>query len=419
MGSNRPKVLHDLLGAPLLEHVLDAVEEVRPDARVVVVGHGREEVREAFSSREILWAVQEEQLGTAHAAHIGVEGAASLLDRHPDAEVLILNGDLPLLSGATLARLLERHRGSPATRAATVLTCAKSDPTGYGRIVRDGDGHLVDIVEEKDATPATRAIRDVNVGVYVFGALAFREFYRDIGRRNAQGELYLTDVVVRAARGGRAGRAGSTVETLPVEDESEVAQVNTRAELASAGEILRARLLREHMEQGVTVDDPRTTFIEKGVKIGVDTRILPCTMIRRGVQIGEGCEIGPFAHLRAGTRLGDRVSVGNFVEMKNTRVGERTKVRHLSYLGDGIVGRNVNIGAGTVFANYDGKVKSTTEVKDGAFVGSGTVLVAPVTVGAGAVTGAGSVVLKNRDVADGEVVVGVPARSLGKTAERR
>jgi bifunctional UDP-N-acetylglucosamine pyrophosphorylase/glucosamine-1-phosphate N-acetyltransferase len=321
-----------------------------------------------------------------------------------DADLLILNADLPLLSAETLQALLDAHAESSA--AVSILTCDLPDPHGYGRIARDSAGQVSAIVEESDADEETRRIREVNVGTYVFKASAFAEFYGKINRENAQGELYLTDLIAQAVRAGR------TVTSVRAESVEEVAQVNSRTELAAASRILREGLLEQYMESGVSIDDPPTTYIEKGVRIGRDTRILPFTVICNGVEIGAGCQVGPFAHLRPGTRLADGASIGNFVEVKNSSIGRNSKARHLSYLGDGEIGENGNIGAGTIFANYDGKVKSKTQVGDRAFVGSGTILVAPVRVGEGAVTGAGSVVLKNRDVADGEIVVGVPARSI-------
>jgi bifunctional UDP-N-acetylglucosamine pyrophosphorylase/glucosamine-1-phosphate N-acetyltransferase len=409
MRSEVPKLLHPLLGEPLLEHVLGKVDLLAPErglrAKVLVVGHGREEIRRAFDSRGITWAVQEEQQGTAHAVHCGLAALpAALAD--PRADVLVLNGDLPLLRRETIEGLLDRHSRERAE--VTILTCEKPDPTGYGRVIRGEGGAITGIIEEKDASESDRKLREVNVGTYVFRAGTFREFYDRIDRSNAQGELYLTDVVVQAARAGRQ------IASHPAADDAETAQVNSRSDMARVASILRSMLIEEHMLAGVTIDDPSTTYIERGVRIGRDTRILPFTVIHRGVEIGSECEVGPFAHLREGARLADGASVGNFVEIKNTTLGRRTKVRHLSYLGDGVVGESVNIGAGTIFANYDGKVKSTTVVKDGAFVGSGTVLVAPVTVGEKAITGAGSVILKNHDVPDNEVVAGVPARPLRK-----
>jgi bifunctional UDP-N-acetylglucosamine pyrophosphorylase/glucosamine-1-phosphate N-acetyltransferase len=407
MRSEVPKLLHPLLGEPLLEHVLEKVDGLsparKPAARVLVVGHGRDEIRRAFDGRGITWAVQEEQLGTAHAVQCGMDALPGDLLRS-EADVLVLNGDLPLLRRETLEALLDLHREDRAE--VTILTCRKTDPTGYGRIIRGPGGRVENIIEEKDASEEERRIPEVNVGTYVFRLAGFRELYPRIDRRNAQGELYLTDVVVQAAR------AGKRVATHEVAEDSETAQVNSRSDMARVSAILRSRLLEEHMAAGVTIDDPATTWIERGVRIGPDTRILPFTVIHAGVEIGRGCEVGPFAHLREGARLADGASVGNFVEIKNTSLGRRTKVRHLSYLGDGVVGESVNIGAGTIFANYDGKSKSATVVKNGAFVGSGTVLVAPVTVGEKAITGAGSVVLRNQDVPDGAVVVGVPARPI-------
>ena len=411
MRSEVPKVLHPLLGAPLLEYALEQRDRLGGDRAVVVVGWGRDAIRQHFEDREVLWVVQEEQLGTAHAAHVGVEGVVAELSSDSNLDVLVLNGDLPLLRDETLASLLARHRNEGA--AVSVLTCEKDVPTGYGRIVRAPSGQLSGIVEEADCDDATRALREVNVGTYVFRGADFRKYYKRIDSDNEQGELYLTDVVVEAARDG------ARVETVPVLDELETAQVNSRKELAVASGILRERIVDDLFESGVQIDDPASTYIESGVEIASGARIHPFCVIRRGVRIGPGCEVGPFVHLRPASDLRSGARVGNFCEVKNSVLGEGSKTNHLSYIGDGDVGARVNIGAGTVFANYDGKEKHRTVVKDRAFIGSGTVLVAPVTIGERAQTGAGSVVLRGRDVGDDGVVVGVPARALGEPAREK
>ena len=400
MRSDLPKVLHRLMGSPILEYVIEKVEALGCDPKAVVVGYRQELVRAAFTERGIIWAHQAHQKGTGHAASVGMEAAPGFT-----GDVLILNGDLPLLEMATLEGILQRHRQSKAD--VTVLTCEMIRPTGYGRIIRDKKtGSLQDIREEKDADEATRAIREANVGTYVFKAPVFRDAFLRTRCDNAQGEYYLTDVVVEAAR------SGARIETFPVPDGPQIHQINSRREQAEVSAIIRKRLLEEHMDAGVTVEDPLTTYIEKGVRIGRDTRIYPYTYFERGTEIAPGCEVGPFAHLRPGTFLREGASIGNFVEIKASEIGERTKARHLTYIGDAQVGSDVNIGAGVIFANFDGKKKSRTIVKQRAFIGSGTILVAPVSIGEEAVTGAGAVVTKNHDVPDRDVVIGVPARSL-------
>jgi bifunctional UDP-N-acetylglucosamine pyrophosphorylase / glucosamine-1-phosphate N-acetyltransferase len=404
MRSEVPKVLHRLMGAPLLEYALEKVEVLGCDPKVVVVGFRRDLVEAEFPGRGIRWAHQAEQLGTGHAAATGIRAVPDY-----DGDVLVLNGDLPLLEVETLRGMLQHHAGTRAD--VTVLTSPMANPYGYGRIIRDPATRLLrDIVEEKDADDATRAIPEGNVGTYVFRPKVFEEAYRRTDRNNRQGEYYLTDVVVQAVR------AGARVETFTVPDGVWKDQVNSRREMASVAAVVRRRLLDAYMDSGVTIDDPSTTYIEKGVRIGRDTRIFPFVHIERGVEIGEGSEVGPFVHLRPGTVLDEAASIGNFVEIKASRVGPGVKARHLSYIGDAQVGADVNIGAGTIFANFDGKKKNATVVKRRAFIGSGTILVAPVTVGEGAITGAGAVVTKNHDVADGDVVVGIPAKSLRRDA---
>ncbi len=404
MRSERPKVLHELLGAPILEHVLRASGAVDPARQVVVVGHGRELVEEAFADRGITFVHQERQLGTGHAAKCAVDAVGD--DLPDDAGVLILNGDLPLLGSATLARLVERFESGADV---ALLTCTKSDPAGYGRIVRnDSSSALAAIVEEKDADESTRGIPEVNVGTYLFRADVFRAAIAKIGTDNAQGELYLTDAVVRAADDGRR------VDLVAVEDETETAQVNCRRELAEATDILRGRIVGALMDDGVTVCDPRSTYVEIDVEVAPDTVIYPFCVLRRGVRIGAQCEIGPFCHLRPNTVIENRVRIGNFVETKKSTIGAGAKVPHLTYVGDATIGEKANIGAGTIFANYDGVAKHPSTVGANAFIGSGSIIVAPVSIGDRAMTAAGAVVLKGRDVEDDEVVAGVPAKSLRK-----
>lgn len=408
MKSDIPKVLHPLMGEPLLEYAIEKADRLVPDKLVIVIGHGREEILSQFSDRtystdqKIDWAVQEEQLGTGHAGKVGVMALESADDSD---SVLIINGDLPLLRHETLTRMIDTHSDNSAD--ITVLTCSRGDPTGFGRIIRK-DGALSSIIEENDADEETRLINEVNVGTYLMKVGIFNRYYESTGTDNDQGERYLTDVVVEAAQDG------SEIATVEVEHEAETAQVNCHQELAVAQDLMKGRIIAEHLEAGVMIDDPGSTYIEKGATIAPSARIHPFCVVRGGVNIGPGCEVGPFAHLRPGACLEENAKVGNYVEVKNSRLGPGSKTNHLTYVGDGDVGAGVNIGAGTIFANYDGRNKNQVTVGDGAFIGSGSVLVAPVTIGENSMTGAGSVVLKGRDVPDGEVVVGVPARAHKK-----
>ena len=409
MVSEMPKVLHPLLGVPMLDYVIETSEHAGCDPCVAVVGYGRDQVEAKFANRGVEWAIQDEQKGTGHAAAIGVAKVRECLGESANdkTRVLILNGDLPLLGRATVESLLTRHEEEGA--GATVLTCVKSDPSGYGRIVRENrstDGKFEAIVEQKDADDEVLAIPEVNVGIYVFDLEVFERCYERIDCNNAQGEYYLTDVVVEASRGGEG------VATLPITNETEIAQVNSRRELAAVSQLVRERILGDLMGRGVTIDDPATTYVEKGVTIGKDTRILPFTYIHSGVEIEPNCEVGPFARLRVGTTLREGASIGNFVEIKNSDIGPRTKARHLSYVGDASVGRDVNVGAGTIFANYDGKKKHQTIVQERVFIGSGTILIPPLKLGKGSKTGAGAVVTRGKDVPDDGVVVGVPAKPI-------
>lgn len=400
MRSSRPKVAFEVCGRPMVRHVVEAVRAVGAERTVVVVGHGRDEVERALAGAPgVTLATQDRQLGTGDA----VRAALPALEGF-EGTLLVLCGDVPLIRGETLARLLAEHRARGA--ACTVLTTILPSGGGYGRIVREpaGTGALVAIREARDASPAELALREINTGLYAFDVAALRAALPRVGNANAQGEYYLTDVPSILLRDGRA------VAAVVCDDAEEVLGVNSLVELAQAAVVMRRRVVEELMASGVVVTDPATTYVDAGVKIGVGTRILPCTVIEKDVTVGAGCEVGPFAHLRPGTVLEDGAEVGNFVETKKVRIGARTKAKHLTYLGDAEIGADVNVGCGTITANYDGKRKHVTTIEDGVHVGSGTVFVAPVTAGRGSTTGAGAIVL--RDVAPGATVVGVPARPL-------
>ena len=291
-----------------------------------------------------------------------------------------------------------------------MLTSCPDDPRGFGRVVRDEQGSTVRrIVEDKDATPEERSIPEVNLGVYAFDGAALLELLPRLQSNNRQGELYLTDVV------GMLVEAAKPVHAIELESVEEGIGVNSLADLAEARWVLQERILQAHLDNGVYIEDPASTYIDHGVEIGEGTKILPCTVIRGGVKIGKGCEVGPFTQLRPGTVLEDGAEVGNFTECKNARLGRHSKAKHLAYLGDAVIGAETNIGAGTIFANYDGRHKHTTHVGDKAFIGSGTVIVAPNTIADNATTGAGAVVTHDAGIGKGEVWVGVPARPLRKT----
>jgi bifunctional UDP-N-acetylglucosamine pyrophosphorylase / glucosamine-1-phosphate N-acetyltransferase len=400
MRSSRPKVAFEVCGRPMVRHVLEAARSVGVERTVVVVGHGREDVEKALDGVPgVSFALQARQLGTGDA----VRAALPALDGF-EGTLLVLCGDVPLIRGETLAGLLREHHARGA--ACTVLTTVLPAGGGYGRIVREPaeTGGLVAIREARDASPVELALREINTGLYAFDVAALREALPRVGNANAQGEYYLTDVPSILLRDGR------TVAAVRCDAAEEVLGVNSLVELAQAAVVLRRRIVEDLMTSGVVVTDPATTYVDAGVTVGPGTKILPCTVIERDVTIGAGCEVGPFAHLRPGTVLADGAEVGNFVETKKARIGARTKAKHLTYLGDAEIGADVNVGCGTITANYDGRRKHVTTIEDGVHVGSGTVFVAPVTAGRGATTGAGAIVL--RDVAPGATVVGVPARPL-------
>lgn len=428
--STKAKVLHDLLGRPLVTYVLDAVAPLRATKTIVVIGRDADAVRDALKGTKAIFATQERLLGTADA----VRTADDALGRF-SGDVLVTAGDTPLLTTDTLKSLLKHHRRTKA--AATVLSARIADPTGYGRLIRNDAGDLERIVEHRDATPTERQGNEINVGVWVFDRATLRAALTRIDASNTQGELYLTDIVEILREKGE--RISAYVTATPEEGEG----VNDRAQLAAVAATMRLRIARRHAEAGVTIIDPATTTIEAGVRIGADTVIAPNTTLRGATVLGKGVEIGPnvdakdsriddgarirfavldqarvgrdaqvgpFAYLRPGAVLKANAKVGTYVEVKASTVGEGSKVPHLSYIGDATIGKDVNVGAATVTCNYNGetKVKSRTVIGDGAHIGSDTMLVAPVRLGKGAVTGAGSVVTK--DVPAGTVVYGNPAR---------
>jgi len=425
MKSRLPKVLHRAAGLPLLDWVLRLARSLDPASITVVTGHDATRVEGAAAADDVRFVLQEPQLGTGHA----------LLQTRPvlaaaSGRVLLLSGDVPLLEGTSVRALLDRQA---ATSAALVVATARvADPTGYGRIVRDAAGALQRIVEHKDASEDIRRIDEINSGVYVFALEPLFEALSRVGSTNAQGEYYLPDLVDIYRRDGRA------VDALALADPDEIRGINTRAELAEVGRILQGRINEAHMAAGVTLVDPATAYIGPDVTIGTDTvvhpfvildgrtavgaecelhagtRISDCALGDRVVvldhsvlqdsTVGHGVSIGPFARLRPKSELCEDVHVGNFVEIKKSTLGKGTKVGHLTYIGDATVGAGVNIGAGTITCNYDGQKKHRTVVGDGAFVGSDSTLVAPVTVGRGAYVAAGSAI--THDVPDGALGIG-------------
>ncbi|HET7723936.1 MAG TPA: bifunctional UDP-N-acetylglucosamine diphosphorylase/glucosamine-1-phosphate N-acetyltransferase GlmU [Propionibacteriaceae bacterium] len=425
MKSRRSKLLHELCGRSMLSYAITAATSLEPDHLVVVVGHEREQVSEHLAeiAPYAVQAVQEPQLGTGHAVRVGLDA----LDELP-AEVVVTYGDVPLLTGETLAGLVAEHRA--AANAVTVLTSVVDVPTGYGRVVRE-HGRVSRVVEEKDASDEERDIREINSGIYVFDAATLRDGLAELRTDNAQGEMYLTDVIAYANRLGR------TVGAHLIDDPWQTQGVNDRVQLAALSKELNRRILERWMRDGVTVMDPATTWVADTVDLAEDVTLLPNTILRgatsvaRGATlgpdtmltdvevgedahvvkchatlsvIGDGAEVGPFSYLRPGTRLGVKGKIGAFVEAKNAVIGDGAKVPHLTYCGDAEVGEGANIGAGTIFANYDGVTKSRTTVGKASFVGSNSVLVAPVNIADGAYVAAGSAITE--DVGPGQLAIG-------------
>jgi len=435
MRSSTPKVLHPLCGRPMLLHVVDALVALPLDRVVIVVGHGAERVTKTLQEQiatemPIEFVEQRVQRGTGDATSVALTAFPDELDL--DGDLIVVPGDAPLLRSETLAALAREHRATDA--AATFLSAYLDDPTGYGRVVRDANGRVECIVEQTDATDEQLEVDEVWTSISCFRRSLLAPALRRLSPENAQGEYYLTDVVAVLRQ------TGHTVNAMPTDDPAEATGVNDRAQLAGAEEVLRLRINTRWMREGVTMIDAARTYLDASVELEPEVRLLPGTILEgrtvvgarsvigpdtrlvdtivgedcvveqtvaRETEIGDEVTVGPFAHLRPGTRLAAGAHIGSFVETKNAEIGEGAKVPHLAYVGDAEIGPRANIGAGTITANYDGREKHRTKVGADARIASNTVLVAPVEVGEGAYTGAGSVV--TRDVPPGAMAKGVPA----------
>jgi len=401
MKSALPKVLHQVCGRPMLDYVLDLVQGLKIKKTILVLGRQHQEVKKILKPG-IKVAIQKRPLGTADAVKV----ALARTKKGFKDEILILYADNPLLKKETIKKLLDYHLENSLD--ATLLTTHTDNPAGYGRILRDEYESISGIVEEKDADDFQKSIKEINTGIICFNKQKLIEAIKHVRPNNKKKEYYLTDVI------SVLHKKGCLIDNIKITNIDEALGINSRSDLARAGKIMQQRINEEFMQRGITLIDPATTFISYGVRIGEDSVIYPFTVIERNVKIGKRCQIGPFIHLREGSYLEDDVVVGNFIEITRSRIGAKTFFKHFGYLGDSLVGRRVNIGAGTVTANFDGKNKNTTVIKDRAFIGSDTIIVAPVKIGKAAKTGAGSVVIKNRNVPDGAVVAGIPARLIRK-----
>ncbi|MDP4085444.1 MAG: bifunctional UDP-N-acetylglucosamine diphosphorylase/glucosamine-1-phosphate N-acetyltransferase GlmU [Bacillota bacterium] len=414
MKSKLYKVLHPVCGKPMVQHVVDQIEKLNIQEIVTIIGHGAEAVQLQLGEKS-KYAFQEKQLGTAHA----VMQAKEALDGKEGVTIVVC-GDTPLIKAETIDALFKHHQEMSAK--ATVLTAVIDDPTGYGRIIRNKDGLVEKIVEHKDATEAERAVNEINTGTYCFDNRALFESLEHVSNENVQGEYYLPDVIEILKK------QGEVVTAYKTEDFQETLGVNDRIALAEAEQIMRTRINKSHMKNGVSLIDPSNTYIDADVEIGQDTIIYPGTIIKGKTVIGEDCRIGPnteidschvgnvtvirqsvahqssigshvnigpFAHIRPASNIHDEVKVGNFVEIKKAEFGKGSKASHLSYIGDAEVGSNVNIGCGSITVNYDGKNKFLTKIEDDVFVGCNSNLVAPVIIGKGSYIAAGSTITKN------------------------
>lgn len=380
MNTQLAKVLHEVCGRPMLAYVLDTCREIGVSKIYVVVGFSAEEVKEQFAGRDdIVWVEQDEQLGTAHAVLCCKEHLKDF-----DGETLVLCGDGPLIRAGTLKTLIEKHESGQS--AATLATAVLDDPSGYGRIIRDAYGNMQGIVEDSDCTPAQLAIKEINPSNYLFNNKVLFEALEKVKPDNVKKEYYLTDAV-----SGIIG-TGHKVEAITAVSPDEAVGINSRAQLSATSKIMQRRIQRELMENGVTIVDPDNTWIDARAQIGQDTVIEPFTYIHGEVKIGQGCRIGPFAYLRHGTVLKNDVVLGVYTEVKNSTLADGVRARHHSYIGDATVGEKVNVGAGSITANFDGQKVCQTNIGNNCYIGSGAVLIAPLELKEGSHINAGTVV---------------------------
>lgn len=397
MKSALPKVLQGLCGRPLIYYIIKEIKKAGIKRIIVIVGQQSGVLKEAVADlfEGIEFIEQRKLLGTANAL------GQTKNNLKKEDNILVLPGDTPLITAATLKKLIASHKQD---NSCTLLSAYLSFPQGYGRIIRR-DKKIIKIKEEGDVSSGEKKIKEVNSGVYLFKTKPLFKALSKINPDNKKKEYYLTDVISLFAR------QNLKINSILI-SENETLGINTREELASAEKIMQKRILEKLFNKGVSIIDPATTYISEGVNIGRDSVVYPFTFIEGNVKIGKGCRIGPFARIRGDCSIGNNAVIGNFVEVVRCRIRDNCRIKHHSYLGDCLMGEDVNIGAGTIVANYDGKRKSQTIIGENAFIGSGTILVAPLKIGKGAITGAGSVLLKNRDVPAGTTVAGVPAHPI-------
>lgn len=430
MKSDIPKVMHKVMFKNMIEHVLDEIGTIDFEKIYLLVGYKKDLVIESLREYDVEFVEQKEQLGTGHAIQSLWDATGGI-----DGSIVVFSGDMPLIDKNEVMKMIELHDKSGA--AITLMTALAGWESDFGRIVREGDGKIIKIVEKKDATLHELSIKELNCGLYCFSCDFLRENLPKLQNKNIQGEFYLTDLIEIASKNGEH------VETY-ITDKNEIAiGINNRIDLVRVSQIIKNRILEGHMLNGVTIIDPNTTFIAKGVQIEADTTIYPFTIIEDDVSIGSNCtvgpfvrisgsqiasgvkiensivrdsivqelaQIGPFGHLRPGANIGAGAKIGNFCEVKKSIIGEKSKVNHLSYIGDTEMGANVNIGAGTITCNFDGRQKHRTIIEDNVNIGANTNLVAPIKVGRGSKTGAGTVAV--RDIPENSLVVGVPGRAI-------